>query len=167
MDKQKLTLDVVSAIKQVVDNVKNEQGQSEISDVTIKQEDVIADLGLESLEMLALIDVLERKFGLGYIEANTIQNLTVGELCKKVIWHQTRAEVKQKLVKLLQEIDEKSDYSGAIEEHKIIWDWGFSSIDVQELTLEIETKFEVDLSDCNLCDYTFGEIIDCITEQLQ
>ena len=166
MDKEKLKSEVISAIRQVVDNVRNEQNSGKPSDVTIKPEDVISDFGLESLEILALVEILEKQFNLGYIEVSTIRNLTVDELCRKVIWHQCRAEVKQKLIKLLQDMEVKTDYSAVLEEEKIFWDWGFDSMDIQEFALEVEQTFQVDLSDCNLSDYTFGEVIDCITAKM-
>ena len=166
MDKEKLTSEVISAIKQLVDSLQNAQTSDKSSDVKIGPEVVISDLGLESLEILALIDVLERKFSIGYLEVGMVQNLTVGELCRKVVWHQCRIEVKGKLIKLLRDMGVKTDYSKMLEEERIFWDWGFDSMDVEELTCEIEHCFDIDLSGCNLSDYTFGELIYCIAERV-
>ena len=166
MDKQKLELDVISAIKHVVDNVKNEQNPDKTSDVQISKTDCIAELGLESLELIALTEVLERQFNLGYVEVSTISHLTVEELCKKVVNHNVRIEVKKKLLKLLRELEPQVDFSSSFEEERVFWDWGFDSMDVENLTCEIEHRFDVDLSGCNLSDYTFGEVIDCIAERV-
>ena len=166
MDKEKLTSEVISAMKQLVDSLQNAQTSDKSSDVKIGPEVVISDLGLESLEILALIDVLERKFSIGYLEVGMVQNLTVGELCRKVVWHQCRTEVKEKLIKLLRDMGVKTDYSKAVEEDKIFWDWGFDSIDIEDLYLEVEKRFQVDISDCNISDFTFGELIDCITAKV-
>ena len=141
MNKQKLELDVISAIKHVVDNVKNEQNPDKTSDVQISKTDCIADLGLES-------------------------HLTVEELCKKVVNYNVRIEVKKKLLKLLKELEPQVDFSSSFEEERVFWDWGFDSMDVENLTCEIEHRFDVDLSGCNLSDYTFGEVIDCIAERV-
>ena len=166
MDKEKLTSEVMSAIKQLVDSVRNEQASDKSSNVKIGSEDVISDFGLESLEILALIDVLERQFSIGYLEVGMVRNLTVGELCKKVVWHQCRTEVKEKLIKLLRDMGVKRNYSKTVEEEKIFWDWGFDSIDIEDLYLEVEKRFQVDISDCNISDFTFGELIDYITAKV-
>ena len=150
----------------MVDNVKNEQNLDKTSDVQISKTDCIADLGLESLELIALTEVLERQFNLGYVKVSTISHLTVEELCKKVVNYNVRIEVKKALLKLLKELEPQVDFSSSIEEERIFWDWRFDSMDVEELTCEIEHCFDIDLSGCNLIDYTFGEVIDCIAERV-
>lgn len=163
-DKQKLKSEVLAAIKQVVDNVLNEQNHTKKSDVVLNESDKVSDLGLESLELLALTDVLDREFHFGYVEVSTLQNLTVGELCQRVVFRQVRIEVKKELLALLHELDEDVDFSNT--EEVTFLDWGYDSMDMAGLAYEIEHRFEIDLSDCNLSDYTFGDLIDCIAERV-
>ena len=85
MDKEKIRTEVMSAISQVVDNVRNEQDGGEAGDFSISEDEIIGDFGLDSLETIALAEVLERQFNLGYATIGNVQNLTVGELCDKVI----------------------------------------------------------------------------------
>ena len=158
MDKEKIRSEVLDAIRQVLSGADGSQDRKQPNTPEISENDVIAELGIESLEMIALTQVLEQRFNLGYIEVETIKNLTVGQLCNKVVYHNLRAEVKKEML--------KTDYSGACEEERIFWDWEYDSMDIAELALEIEHKFGVDLSGLNLSDYTFGEVIDCITERL-
>jgi acyl carrier protein len=166
MDKQKLEAEVISAIKQMVDNVRNEQNPAKASNVQIAKTDCIGDFGIESLELIALTEVLERQFNLGYIEVSSLNQMTVEDLCKKVVNHNAHIEVKKELLKLLKEFDPHKDYSSSYEEERIFWDWGLDSMAVEDLTCEIEHRFDVDLSGCNLSDYTFGEVIDCIAERV-
>lgn len=166
MDKEKIRSEVLDAIRQVLSGADGSQDRKQPNTPEISENDVIAELGIESLEMIALTQVLEQRFNLGYIEVETIKNLTVGQLCNKVVYHNLRAEVKKEMLKILHKLDEHTDYSGACEEERIFWDWEYDSMDIAELALEIEHKFGVDLSGLNLSDYTFGEVIDCITERL-
>jgi len=87
MDREEIRTKVMSAISNLVDNVKNEQDDSEAGDSSISENEIIGDFGLDSLEMIALAEVLERQFNLGYATIGNVQNLTVGELCDKVVEH--------------------------------------------------------------------------------
>lgn len=166
MDKQKLKSEVLATIKQVVDNVLNEQKRIKTSNVALKETDKVADLGLESLELLALTEVLDRDFGFGYVDVSTIQNLTVGELCKRVVYRQVRAEVKKELLNLMRELGDDEDYSSAEAEEATLWDWGYDSMDIEELREEAERIFNIELPGEKLKDYTFGEFIDYLAENV-
>ena len=159
MDKQKLESEVIFAIKQMVDSDKTDN-------VQVEKTDSIASLGIGSLEILALTDVLEKQFNLGYVDVDILNDMTVEELCQKVVNHNTRIEVKQKLLELLKELDPHTDFASSSEDARIFWDWGFDALDVEDLVCKIELRFDVDLSDYNISDYTFGEVIDCITEHV-
>lgn len=165
MDKQKLKAEVLASIKQVVDNVLNEQKHVKTSNVKLNETDKVSDLGLESLELLALTEVLEREFHFGYVEVGTIRNLTVGELCQRVINRQARAEVKKKLLELLRDMGDDADYSSA-EDEKMFWDWGYDSMDIEELRIEVEHTFNIELSGDDMKDYTFGDLINYIAEKI-
>jgi len=134
--------------------------------VQVEKTDSIASLGIGSLEILALTDVLEKQFNLGYVDVDILNDMTVEELCQKVVNHNTRIEVKQKLLELLKELDPHTDFASSSEDARIFWDWGFDALDVEDLVCKIELRFDVDLSDYNISDYTFGEVIDCITEHV-
>lgn len=164
MDKLKIRLEVLSTVNHALceaNNKRNQKGEDQVS-----ESKVIADLEIESLELIALTEVLERKFNLGYIELEELKNLTVGQLCDKVVYNNLRHEVKKDLLKLLHGMDGQTDYSGVCEEERIFWERGFDSMDIQDLTLEIEDKFGVDLTGFYLGDYTFGEVIDLLAERL-
>lgn len=85
MNREKIRAEVISAVKQVVDNVRNEECDVKTSNSSISEDKVIGDFDLDSLERIALTEVLERQFNLGYTTIGNIQDLTVGELCDKVI----------------------------------------------------------------------------------
>ena len=164
MDKLKLRSEVLSTVNQALCDAKSEQDQT--SKTQVSESEVIADLDIDSLELIALTEVLERKFNLGYLDVENLKNLTVGQLCDKVVYNNLRQEVKKDLLKLLQKMDDHTDYFGVNEEERIFWDRGFDSMDIQEVTLKIEDKFGVDLAGFYLGDYTFGEVIDLVAERL-
>lgn len=166
MDKQRLEEEVISAIKQLTINVSGEQDSDKTKEVQVAKTDSIASLGIDSLEIVALTEVLEKRFNLGYVDIDCINNMTVGELCQKVVNHNVRIEVKQKLLELLNELDPHTDYSSAHEDERIFWDLGLDALDVENLVCKIELRFDVDLSDYNLSDYTLGEVIDCIAKHV-
>lgn len=158
--------EVISAIKQLVGDARKEKDSGKTNKVQVAKTDSIASLGIDSLEIVALTDVLENRFNLGYVDVSTINDMTVGELCEKVVTHNTRIEVKQKLLELLKELDPHTDFASSSEDARIFWDWGFDALDVEDLVCKIELRFDVDLSDYNISDYTFGEVIDCIAEHV-
>lgn len=158
--------EVISAIKQLVGDARKEKDSGKTNKVQVAKTDSIASLGIDSLEIVALTDVLENRFNLGYVDVSTINDMTVGELCEKVVTHNTRIEVKQKLLELLKELDPHTDFASSGEDARIFWDWGFDALDVENLVCKIELRFDVDLSDYNISDYTFGEVIDCIAEHV-
>lgn len=164
MDKLKLRSEVLSTVNQALCNADSEQSQT--SKTQVSEEVVIAELEIDSLELIALTEVLERKFNLGYIEVENLKNLTVGQLCDKIVYSNLRQEVKKNLLKLLHKMDKHTDYSGVYDEERIFWDHGFDSMDIQDLTLKIEDEFGVDLAGFYLGDYTFGEVVDLIAERL-
>ncbi|MBQ8481651.1 MAG: hypothetical protein IJ532_03870 [Alphaproteobacteria bacterium] len=164
MDKQKLRSEVLATVNEILCDAGDEQRQTDKFQVS--EDDVISDLELESLEMIAMVEVLEQKFNLGYIEVSTVKNLTVGQLCDKVVYRNLRQEVKKDLLKLLQKLNRQNKLSDVNDEERIFWNIGYDSIDIQDLTQEIEQKFGVDLTGYYLGDYTFGEVIDFITEHL-
>ena len=165
MNKKEIKSEVLAAIKKVVNSVRNERGLSEAGAEMFAEGNKLSSLELDSLELITLVELLDRQFNFGYVEVSSIRHLTIGELCKRVVNHHVRAEVKKELLKLLREMDEDADAPDA--EEVVFLDWGYDSMDIEFLAFEIEQRFEIDLSDSNLHDFTFGELIDCVTEKIQ
>lgn len=76
--------EVLSVIKSVVDNLKKEE-DSTAAEVTLQPAQSFGqDIGLDAHGAFVLGQKIEEQFGLYFVSAQTILNLTVGELVAKV-----------------------------------------------------------------------------------